>query len=105
MSEFKGTQGRWSVFQKATKINGDDRVGIIGSKDKKPMMVCIITDNEETQANSLLISKAPEMLEILVHLLSLKHAKDLDGKTPYYIEEMPKAWEKAQQLIKQSTEI
>ncbi|OPC51497.1 hypothetical protein BAY06_03985 [Elizabethkingia anophelis] len=40
-----------------------------------------------------------EMLSLLEELISLKHLKDTDGKTPYYLERQPKAWEKAKQLI------
>lgn len=40
-----------------------------------------------------------EMLSMLEELVSLKHLKDTDGKTPYYLERQPKAWEKAKQLI------
>lgn len=36
-----------------------------------------------------------EMLSMLEELVSLKHLKDTDGKTPYYLEGQPKAWEKA----------
>lgn len=60
---------------------------------------------EEVRANALIIEKAPEMLELLTDLLSLKRYKDLHGKTPYYIEEMPKSWEKVEQIIKEATEL
>ncbi|MCT4190249.1 hypothetical protein HZP50_07055 [Elizabethkingia anophelis] len=40
-----------------------------------------------------------EMLSLLRELISLKHLKDTDGKTPYYLERQPKAWEKAKNLI------
>ncbi|MDV3952145.1 hypothetical protein CMT77_07935 [Elizabethkingia anophelis] len=40
-----------------------------------------------------------EMLSLLEELISLKHLKDTDGKTPYYLERQPKAWEKAKNLI------
>lgn len=45
-----------------------------------------------------------EMREILQNLLSLKYCKDKDGKTPYYLEEMPKTWEKAEQLLNELKE-
>lgn len=46
-------------------------------------------------------SHSVELLEILTHLRSLKYVKDTDGKTPYYLVEMPKAWNRADLIIKQ----
>jgi hypothetical protein len=56
MSEFKGTKGKWEVtpYQNVyCKINKICAIGDLGE----------IT--EEVKANALLISKAPEMLEML----------------------------------------
>ncbi|WP_027381861.1 hypothetical protein [Epilithonimonas caeni] len=40
-----------------------------------------------------------EMREMLEELVELKRIKDLDGKTPYYLERQPKVWEKAKALL------
>ena len=96
MSEFKGTKGKWKVDKCEKDSSGRACYRI--HTYIRPM-------DSQMKANAQLISKAPEMLEMLKHLLSLKHAKDLDGKTPYYLDEMPKAWEKAEQLIKEATTI
>lgn len=40
-----------------------------------------------------------EILEVLMGLVELKRIKDLDGKTPYYLEQQPKRWDKAKALI------
>ena len=40
-----------------------------------------------------------EMIEMLEELVELKRIKDLDGKTPDYLQRQPKAWEKAKSLL------
>jgi hypothetical protein len=81
--EFKGTKGKWQVTPMVNVSNG-----------KK--MICATQDNgtqEEMKANALLISKSPEMLEILKIIL--------EGKCdiPEWKKEM------AKQLIKEATEL
>lgn len=53
--EFKGTHGKWEV----RKVGGCIIV-------QKVDVVCHVLDNNEAKANALLISKAPEMLEMLI---------------------------------------
>jgi hypothetical protein len=70
MSEFKGTKGKWkciftSDLKRAIRTNG----GILMTF-WKPMMYSNQDERyelelKETQANQLLCSKAPEMLEML----------------------------------------
>lgn len=95
--EFKGTKEKW--LRDGNLVFAEDYF------QSHIASTCAAYNTDIEEANAQLISKAPEMLEILKHLLSLKHAKDLDGKTPYYLDEMPKAWEKANQLIKEATTI
>lgn len=57
------------------------------------------TVDQVISSHNILFDQRNELLEMLKHLLSLKHAKDMDGRTPYYLEEMPKAWGKAKYLI------
>lgn len=40
-----------------------------------------------------------EMIEMLEELVELKRIKDLDGKTPDYLQRQPKAWDKAKSLL------
>lgn len=92
--EFKGTKGRWwSCCIKTTPYyvfseGGDDTV--ICSFSKKQDMRDELPD-EEFRANALLISKAPELLEMLKRLIQ----PDLD------ISDLIEA----ENLIKEATEI
>jgi len=105
--EFKGTKGVWN----ACCLNAKPHFIFTEASERTICRIYQEQDDgcslpiEQVRANALLISKSPEMLEMLKHLISLKHAKDLDGKTPYYLEEMPKAWVKAEHLIKRATDI
>jgi hypothetical protein len=94
--EFKGTKGKWEV-------STDNEVGILMTS-KHPQNRDIATiwkydvtflENQEAKANALLISKAPEMLEMLEELISSNPMHD--------------GWHdkilKANQLIKEATEI
>ena len=64
MSKFKGTKGKWHVsgldqtFVYALSEKGTNSFSLNINNDGK-------TDIKEQQANALLISKAPEMLEML----------------------------------------
>lgn len=68
MSEFKGTKGRWEVTDptnelKWVNINADDGLPHLRSFWGEGVT------KEEAKANAQLISKAPEMLEMLNHIL------------------------------------
>ena len=79
--KFKGTKEKWEVLE------GTSLIGVkIGHKT-----FGIDNINEEAKANALLISKAPEMLEILQSLVSSE-------MTPLAIRKQ------AKQLIKEATE-
>ena len=62
MREFKGTKGEWLIDPLNT-------ISIIDSSgDLMSQLICQINgkwDKEEKKANALLISKAPEMLEMV----------------------------------------
>ena len=88
--EFKGTKGKW----KAKEINsrfavGSKENGAINFIDCWRQGIGGIKTDEEAEANALLISKAPEMLEMLKWLLS---GQNIDNS-------------EIEQLIKQATEI
>lgn len=79
MSEFKGTKGKWEV-KKGEVLNGV-------YSGKEPICICHGGNKVE---NALLISKAPEMLEML------KDVKDYLGSDKRAL---------VVQLIKEATEI
>lgn len=86
MSEFKGTKGSWVLTPKTNRIIIGNSIADVWGFDAH------IDDkaNEKMEANALLISKAPEMLEMLI---SVKEHLNDDDK-----------WS-VEQLIKQATEI
>jgi hypothetical protein len=89
MSEFKGTQGKW------TSLKPQDGNGFVYVNNEYLTTGTIATcygDGEEPQANALLISKAPEMLEMLERIISSE-------MTPLAIRKQ------AEQLIKEATEL
>ena len=65
MSEFKGTKGKWG---KIIYCNKDTIRATIFGPDVDVWNLHNKT-NEEVNANALLISKAPEMLEMLKNIL------------------------------------
>ena len=95
--ETKFTKGNWhklSVIYEKKWINITSDKGIIARSfygDKKP-----IVNQKEAEANALLISKAPEMFEMLEKwsILNTEHYKDLQG----FILETKK-------LLKEATEL
>lgn len=96
--EFKGTKGNWKVDSyDNTLVRPDIRYtneGICRCFSKN------YTGNKfEDQANALLISKAPEMLEMLKILIQdIEEEGNYSRQTGYDIEE-------AKKLIKSATEI
>lgn len=80
--EFKGTKGKWELSE-----NGGVHVTTNSG------MICdLITSSQKDKYDALLISKAPEMLEMIMILLDGSSAPE---------------WkiQKAKQLIKEATEL
>jgi protein-disulfide isomerase len=86
MSEFKGTKGKWNYSKEYLTIVDQDRYGIAQENG--------IRNSSEWEANALLISKAPEMLEMLNEILL---ETDPHGQSKQY--------NKIEQLIKEATEL
>jgi hypothetical protein len=86
--EFKGTKGGWEA-KRLNIIN----YSYIASGDK---FIANIAEGEETKANALLISKAPEMLEMLQKFVSM---------SPNGVIAIADLMDKAEQLIKEATEL
>lgn len=70
--ETKFTKGKWVVGQFAQKVWADNRNGCIAycSNENHNQNFYIEFDSEEIKANALLISKAPEMFEMLQNMLN-----------------------------------
>ena len=90
--EFKGTKGKWNIERHQHQLCGDYL--IIDENDYQLAIADneYIQDYEKTKANALLISKSPEMLELLQSLVSSE-------MTPLAIRKQ------AKQLIKEATEL
>lgn len=93
--EFKGTKGKWEVLE----YKNDLEIG-----NQLSTLVCSLPNkSEEYTANALLISKAPEMLEMLQKISSalegLWHEDDSNS-----IFDLVDA-EELDNLIKQATEL
>lgn len=116
MSKFKGTQGKWdynvkhrgstknSLIQVLIPIRKDyTKVLELGqiSEDECTVAKCCCT---ESHANALLISKAPEMLEMLEEITEqaneIIRINSMGASETYY-----QLINKAEQLIKKATEL
>jgi hypothetical protein len=87
MNEFKGTKGKWYFDKEKSKVCKDDG---------NTLCVCYYTNiinKEECEPNALLISKAPEMLEMLQRVSDM------------VIEDAPHIRQEIEQLIKEATQI
>ena len=95
--EFKGTKQKWI-------ISTNNEVAVLISTHPMSRDICTVwkydndfLENQESNANALLMSKAPEMLEMLDRLVELTKSDNI---------EMPKfIKEEIEQLIKEATEI
>lgn len=104
--EFKGTKGRW-VLSSSENLNGRLLFVIQNAfYDSKPSDLLIhITSFSEVEiqkANALLISKAPEMLEMLK-----KISEFIDGyeNVNYWARLLQREVPEIKQLIKEATEL
>ena len=109
--EFKGTKGKWRIKHSQTKEAFNIIGSIAGEKFKIARCPYINQPNlskqwnkkekQEAKADALLISKAPEMLEILQECrtqLVLCTLLDKSGQCSKMVEEI-------EQLIKEATEL
>jgi len=94
--KFKGTKGKWNVLICDTN-NETKEIAFITNEnhDSLPTDLTIrssynVEAKEVQRANYLLISKAPEMLEMLIEVIETKADSDYD---------------KIKQLIKEATEL
>jgi hypothetical protein len=100
--EFRGTKGEW-VTETFTSENGRETTFVCNTDYNSERTDIHIrfsaieeTEKETNRANALLISKSPEMLEMLKLLISRMEENDLGNS--YSVK-------KAKQLIKEATEL
>jgi len=91
---FKGTKGKWVL-----KTFPEGQISVRNEIDTRKICVPRVQNYEESLANLLLISKAPQMLEILQKIVSNWKF----GNQENFI--MADAINNAEQLIKEATEI
>lgn len=102
MTNFKGTKGKWELCKTYNEI--DKPMFSITSNEGK-VAFCYNLElccgvQERSNANALLISKAPEMLEMLETCFDM-----LDRTKPPTEEHMKEVKTKIKQLIKEATEL
>ena len=85
MANFKGTRGKWDWYYDKY----DDCYQVTAGK----IVAMTFYDSDEDKANALLISKAPEMLEMLEYLVENDYIANLENV------------QKVKQLIKEATEL
>ncbi len=94
--EFKGTKGKWEVMD-ASRFAVPF---IVFNDNDETIFQCYNTkQGNDAQANALLISKAPEMLEMLKNYLA-----DLNNIIPSSDAQRSRIYD-IEQLIKEATEI
>ena len=106
MHEFKGTKGKWFVSSNSIKdyeLDGDTRRHgkiDISTNDWGSFIQCFrheMNENDnQSKANALLISKAPEMLDMILLLVDRLEENGLGTFS---------AVERAKKLIKEATEL
>jgi hypothetical protein len=92
MSNFRGTKGKWKLAENEygyyTSVrNLDESIKVCTSR---------VNNQNESNANLLLISKAPEMLEMLEKFVSLNPQSSI---------QISDLMDEAEKLIKKATEL
>lgn len=93
MTNFKGTKGKWKL---ATNDYGY-YTSVRNLDDTRKICVSRVNNMTESNANMLLISKAPEMLEMLMSFVN-----DFDNGL---IDDFQIPRDRFEQLIKEATEL
>ena len=101
MNEFKGTKGKWELFSLFEEMY---------SVESENGIICnTLCKSNIDKANALLISKAPEMLEMLKKIVSLESIICLGGAIDeQYVgeeEALNIMMNEVKQLIKEATEL
>jgi hypothetical protein len=92
MSNFRGTRGKWELAENEygyyTSVRNLD--------DSRKICTSRVNNQNESNANLLLISKAPEMLEMLEKFVSLNPQSSI---------QISDLMDEAEKLIKKATEL
>jgi len=104
--EFKGTKGKWHLMKKGFRKSENNNLIQVYATNEDLELICevwkdrLLHEREQNfEANALLISKAPEMLELLQNI---NNGTTFDKETGL----MWSHWvEKIQELIKEATEL
>jgi hypothetical protein len=98
MSNFKGTKGKWKLAENEygyyTSVRNLD--------ESRKVCTSRVNNQNESNANLLLISKSPEMLEMLEKVSIF--IKENKGKN-YMVELLRREVPEIEQLIKEATEL
>ena len=94
--EFKGTKGKWYVDTELNYINKYGAKVRVISSDEDEQFIEIFGNEDEDDANALLISKAPEMLEMLKMFYNTNSSQEIT---------LSKLQDKVGKLIKKATKI
>jgi hypothetical protein len=95
--EFKGTKGEWVVKRAKMTFPSGTKWQIINENEDSLFEVELAESDEAMEANALLISKAPKMLDMLKDILWAVENSNIEANV-ISIEDLEK-------LIKEATEI
>ena len=95
MSEFKGTKGKWVL-----KTFPEGQMSVRNESDTRKICVPRVQNYEESLANLLLISKAPEMLVMLEELKGIFDKYSVDFESEFFKYKKP-----LEQLIKEAKKL
>lgn len=99
MSEFKGTKGKWEMVN-TDKV--ESHLDIAINSDKSDCIAWVYSESDykniNGKANALLISKAPEMLEMIIELREIFDKYRVDNEQQFSKYKQP-----LEKLIKEAT--
>ena len=95
--EFKGKKGKWFIDEKYTSIIDENKNPIVSFYGVAKSIY--IKDEIESKANSLLITKAPEMLEMLKEVIEFTKKVQAPSTSALFLRQ------DIEQLIKEATEL
>jgi len=91
MTQFKGTFGKWCRYRKT-----DNHIVEAVLSDNYDVICSLFHNTQQIEYDALLISKAPELLEMLEEFCNIN---------PSHPIKLASLMDKAEQLIKEATEL
>lgn len=103
--EFRGTKGKWKQNKHSVFIGEEEKIGV--NVICRLHLGAVNYMNDEQKYNALLISKAPEMLEMLKYFTDFPDDdfKEFNYKDVFEMTVMVHKIAEAKKLIKEATEI